>query len=109
MSQLLGEPEDERRILYVISDFRTNQWNDPADFKKMLEQWQAREGEKIRLVNCIDRVHANLAIESLEPEEGIRAAGVPWFMEVAVTNFSKTLRPKTCRLSLARTAMPGLR
>ncbi len=39
------------------------------------------------------RAHANLAIASLEPEEGIRAAGVRWRMEVAVQNFG----PATAR------------
>jgi len=90
VNQLLGEPEDERRILYIVSDFRARQWNDPADMKKLLQQWQATAGNKIRLVNCIEQVRPNLAIQSLKPEKGIRAAGVPWFMEVAVTNFSET-------------------
>jgi hypothetical protein len=88
--QLLGEPEDERRILYIISDFRAKQWNDPADLKKILQEWQATETENIHLVNCIDQVRPNLAIDALQPEEGIRAAGVPWFMNVTVTNFSKS-------------------
>jgi hypothetical protein len=87
--QLLGEPEDERRILYVVSDFRSKDWNDPADVKKMLQQWQSSQDEKIRLVSCIDLARQNLAIASLKPQEGIFAAGVPWFMDVAVANFSK--------------------
>ena len=90
VDQLLGQPGDERRILYVISDFRAKQWNDPADLKKMLQKWQIAESEPLRLVNCIDRVRPNLAVEHLKPEEGIRAAGVPWFIEAAVTNFSKS-------------------
>ena len=44
-------------------------------------------GAEIHLVNCVDRARPNLAIVSLAPAEGIRAAGVPWFMEVAVQNF----------------------
>ena len=88
VNQLLGEPDDERRILYIVSDFRWKDWNDPVDVKKMLQQWQNAQDEKIRLVSCIDQARANLAIASLKPEEGIRAAGVPWFMDVAVANFS---------------------
>ncbi len=88
--QLLGEPGDERRILYVISDFRGKDWNDPVDVKKLLEEWQANRVEKIRLVNCVDQARPNLAIAALKPEDGIRAAGVPWFMDVAVTNFGTT-------------------
>jgi hypothetical protein len=39
------------------------------------------------LVNCVEAAHANLAIAALTPAEGIRAAGVPLFIEVAVENF----------------------
>ena len=90
VKQLLGEPDDERRVLYIISDFRGKDWDDLVDVKKLLQEWQTERVEKIRLVNCIDQARPNLAIASLKPEEGIRAAGVPWFMDVAVTNFGNT-------------------
>ncbi len=93
LDELLGDPEGERRILYVISDFRTRQWNDPVDVKKQLLKWQAAEAD-IHLIDCIDQARANLSIVSLQPEEGIRAAGVPWFMEVAVANHGPR-RPRT--------------
>jgi hypothetical protein len=85
LDELLGDPEGERRILYVVSDFRTRQWSDPADTKKQLLRWQAADAD-IHLIDCVDRMRPNLSIVSLEPEEGIHAAGVPWFMEVAVAN-----------------------
>ena len=56
-------------------------------------------GRKVHLVNCVDRARPNLAIVSLEPAEGIRAAGVPWFMEVAVRT-SAPRRPRTSRWRL---------
>lgn len=90
VNQLIGEPDDERRILYIVSDFRSKEWSDPADVKKLLQEWQAKENEKIRLINCAEQTRSNLAIQSLKPQEGIRAAGVPWFMDVAVTNYSTT-------------------
>ena len=90
VNQLIGEPEDERRILYIVSDFRAKDWNDSTDLKKILQAWQTKESEKIRLVNCVDQTRPNLAIQTLLPEEGILAAGVPWFMDVAVTNYGKT-------------------
>jgi hypothetical protein len=85
LDELLSDPAGERRILYLISDFRARQWNDPADAKKMMLKWQAAEAD-IHLIDCIDRMRPNLSIVSLQPEEGVRAAGVPWFMEVAVAN-----------------------
>jgi hypothetical protein len=85
LDELLGDPEGERRILYVVSDFRARQWNDPTEAKKQLLKWQAAEAD-IHLLDCVDRARPNLSLVSLDPEEGIHAAGVPWFMEVAVTN-----------------------
>jgi hypothetical protein len=88
LDELLGDPEGERRILYELSDFRTRQWNDPADAKKCLLKWQAAKAD-IHLIDCINQARPNLSIVSLQPEEGVRAAGVPWFMEVAVANHSR--------------------
>ena len=44
-------------------------------------------GVEIRLINCVQAEHANLAIGDLRPGRGTRAAGVPLSMEVTVTNF----------------------
>ena len=89
IGQLLGDAADERRIVYLISDFRARQWNDPTELKKQLAGLSEAEAE-IHLVNCIDRTRPNLAITSLAPADGIRAAGVQFFMEVSVENFGLT-------------------
>jgi len=89
IGQLLGSADGERRIVYVVSDFRARQWGDPTDLRKELQQLNAA-GAEIHLVNCIDKTRPNLAIASLAPADGLRAAGVPWFMEVAVQNFGPT-------------------
>jgi hypothetical protein len=90
IGQLLGSADGERRVVYVVSDFRVRQWGDPTDLRKELQQLNEAEAE-IHLVNCIDKTRPNLAIASLAPADGIRAAGVPWFMEVAVQNFGPTV------------------
>jgi hypothetical protein len=89
LDEMLGETEGERRILYVVSDFRSRQWNDPTDAKKHLLRWQAAETD-IHLIDCIDQMRPNLSIVSLQPQEGVRAAGVPWFMEIVVANHGRT-------------------
>ena len=33
VAQLLGDKDGDRRILYLLSDFRAPQWNDPADLR----------------------------------------------------------------------------
>ena len=86
IAKYLGGDEGEHRVLYLISDFRARQWNDPADVRKELSQLSA-DGVEIHLINCVDRVRPNLAIVSLAPAEGLRAAGVPLTMNVVVRNF----------------------
>ena len=89
IDQLLGDAGGERRIIYLITDFRTRQWDNPTELKKRLEQFN-KTGAELRLIDCVDASRSNLAITSLAPADGIRAAGVSWFMEVAVTNFGTT-------------------
>ena len=86
VQQLVGEDEEERRIVYIISDFRTRQWDDPTDIQQLLLKLDEADAE-IHLINCIENERPNLAITSLKPAAGIHAAGVPMFMEVAVKNF----------------------
>jgi hypothetical protein len=85
-AHLLGQAEGERRIVYLISDFRARQWADPGPLRKMMLDWTAA-GVQIRLVQCVPGTHPNLAVRDLAPGPGTRAAGVPLFMEVTVENY----------------------
>lgn len=89
VDSLLGQSDGERRIVYLVSDFRARQWDEPAALRTELLHLD-RAGVEIHLVDCVDRARPNLAICSLGPVDGIRAAGVPWFMEVGVRNFGAT-------------------
>ncbi len=89
VNEWLGSDHDERQIVYVISDFRTGEWDEPTELQAHLAELNRREAE-IHLVNCVDRARPNLAIASLKPAEGIRARDVPWLMEVSVRNFGTT-------------------
>ena len=84
--QLLGDGSGERRIVYLLTDFRTRQWDKPDELKtKLLD---LSDNTEIRLIDCVeDTARPNLAIATLEPEEGIRAAGVQWPMQVTVRNY----------------------
>jgi hypothetical protein len=86
VAHLLGQSEGERRIVYLVSDFRARQWDDPGPVKKTLLDWAAA-GVKIRFIDCVESARPNLAIRQLAPGPGTRAAGVPLFMEVTVENF----------------------
>jgi len=86
VDRLLEDSSGEQRIVYLVSDFRLRQWDDPADVKKHLLRLN-EAGSQIHLINCSEKEQSNLAIAGLSPTEGTRAAGTPWFMEVTVQNF----------------------
>lgn len=87
LQQLFGKDEGERRVLYLVSDFRARQWSKPDELKKRLAEIDAGHTE-IRLVDCVeDAGHPNLAITALEPEQGIRAVHMSWRMKVTVQNY----------------------
>ena len=88
---VLGLPEpadDETRIVYMISDFRKEQWQRDAEIGELLSQLRDQAAQ-LQLIQCVDRTRPNLAITSLEPESGIRAAGVETWMQLTVTNYGE--------------------
>jgi hypothetical protein len=89
VAELLGPGEGEQRIFYLVSDFRRRNWDQPGELRKQLARL-TESGAELRLINCVERERQNLTIESLQPAEGIRAAGVPWFMDVTVRNNGAT-------------------
>ena len=88
IGQLLGEGNGRRRIVYIISDFRAKEWDDPTELKGQLPEL-CNSGVELHLVGCVETMRPNLVITSLAPQPGIRAAGVPWPVEVAVKNFGQ--------------------
>ena len=85
----LGKDTSEQRIVYLLTDFRTLQWDEPNDLQTVLKEL-SQGRSTLQFVQCVDRSRPNVAISSLEAGEGIRAAGVPFFMDLAVTNHSDT-------------------
>jgi hypothetical protein len=89
VSRLFGGEDGEHRIIYLISDFRARQWNNPAELREQLLRLNS-SGADIHLIDCVDRTRPNLAIVSLTPAKGLRVAGVPLAMNVTVQNFGST-------------------
>lgn len=85
VERLPGAREDETRIVYLVSDYRTAEWNEPTALKQSLEKLSTT-GAQLHLVNCVDTGRGNLAIAQLQAVPGVRAANVPLLMEVSVTN-----------------------
>lgn len=75
----------EQANLYVMSDFRRNQWDRPETLRAALQPLKAA-GAEIQLIDCVRHEHENLSIALLEPEQEVWVAGVPLFIEVQVRN-----------------------
>lgn len=85
----IGLPEptaEETRIVYVLSDFRSRQWTRDTQIRQTLSRLRQKVSQ-LHLVQCVDQTRPNLAITRLEPEAGIRAAGVETWMELTVANY----------------------
>ncbi|HEX4128566.1 MAG TPA: BatA domain-containing protein [Pirellulales bacterium] len=84
--ELLGPPDAARRVVYLVTDFRTNQWNEPAGLAAGLASWTA-DGAQLQFIDCVDASRPNLAITALLPDEGTRAADVDLPLHLGVKNF----------------------
>ena len=85
----LPEPtEDETRIVYLISDFRKQQWQNNTETGELLSQLR-EQATQLQIIQCVDQTRPNLAITQLAPESGIRAAGVETWMQLTIANYGK--------------------
>jgi hypothetical protein len=83
---LMGEADAARRVVYLFTDFRTKDWDEPGDTAAELARWTA-DGARIQFVSCVDAARPNLAITAIDPQPGTRAAGVALALNVTVKNF----------------------
>ncbi len=82
----LPEPaETETRIVYLVSDFRTQQWQGNTEIVELLGQLREASAQ-LQLIQCVEETRPNLTITNLEPESGIRAAGVETWMQLTIAN-----------------------
>ncbi len=86
---LMQQNGDENRIVYLVSDYRSKEWDNPSEVRQLLSELEKEEAQ-IRLVNCVRTQRANLAVTGLRPTDETRASGVPLFMNVDITNFGDT-------------------
>jgi hypothetical protein len=108
VEQMLGEPDGETRFVYLVSDFRRPQWDEPTAAREALDAL-ANQGARLHLVGCADVTRPNLAITQLQPQGNLAAAGVPLFVELAVHNFGpQAVRNVTVSLTENGQPRPGL-
>jgi hypothetical protein len=84
--RLVRENDDERKLVYLVSDFRAKEWDSPAQLGAALEDMTQAKAE-VHFVQCVRDERPNLAVVDVAPAEETRAAGVPLFVNVKVKNF----------------------
>ncbi len=82
---LLQQATSEKAIVYLMSDYRTKDWNNPALLKQKLQSLASTNVE-LQLIDCVAERHENLTLVSVLPQKEVLAAGVPAMINIAVRN-----------------------
>jgi hypothetical protein len=85
ITPLVQADENERVIVYLMSDFRSKDWTNMVAMKQRLQSIKGDRVE-IKLIDCVESRHENLTIASMEPRQEVLAAGVPTMINVTVKN-----------------------
>ena len=88
VAALIKERKNENAIVYVLSDFRQREWENPQDTESILNDIE-ESGAGIELIRCDTSPSDNLAISALQPSGNVRVEGVPMMMQVTVKNYGK--------------------
>src|SRR4029079_17342149 len=89
---------------------RNPQFARAPDVRKVLADLKEKEHvAQIHLVRCVREARPNLAITSLVPESGVRAAGVEMWMSATIANYGDVpARGVTVQLEQDGDALPAL-
>ncbi len=82
---LLEQQPGEQAQVYVVSDFRRNEWNQPEVLRNKLSQLRGMNAE-IQLIDCGEGNRSNLTLAQLEPQQEVLATGVPLMVRLQVRN-----------------------
>lgn len=100
--------DEQTVILYLVSDFRSRQFASATEICKLLDDLKSQIAQ-FHLVRCVQQARPNLAITSLTPESGVRAAGVETWMNVTVANYGDvTARGVVVQFQQDGDALPAL-
>ncbi len=89
VEQIVREGNDSATNVYLVSDFRAKDWTNVSELRPLLQKLTEKESTRLQFIDSVDAERPNLVISALKPEMGIRAAGVPLKVEVAVTNYGQ--------------------
>jgi hypothetical protein len=102
--------DEQTLIVYLVGDFRARQFTSATEIRKLLADLKEKERvSQIHLVRSVREQRPNLAVTSLKPESGVRAAGVEMWMSVTVANYGDApARGVTVQLEQDGDALPAI-
>ena len=83
----MNDRKDENPILYVLSDFRSKDWEQIGEINDSLLEVKNANGA-VELINCATGQSGNLAVVELQPAGNVRVVTTPLMMEVKIKNLS---------------------
>ena len=86
LDRLVANASERNRVVYLLSDFRADEWDQSTELKESLRSLRKHDAE-LHLIRCVPNQHQNVAIVEVEPEPGTLAAGVPILVNIKVRNF----------------------
>ncbi len=87
-AQLISQRKNENAIVYVLSDFRQKEWENPAEINRQMTDIRS-QGAAIEMISCATTERPNLALTQLEPVSNVRVSGTPLMMKLTVKNCSR--------------------
>jgi hypothetical protein len=85
------ENSDQSYVVYMVSDFRAKDWNQPAELEKRIAEFN-KLNVIPKLIQAVDKSRPNLAITQLRALPGPRVSNVTLPMEVVITNYGEKVR-----------------
>lgn len=86
LDRLVSNAAERSKVVYLLSDFRSREWDGSAELKESLRSLLKYNAD-LHLIRCASNQHQNLAVVEVRPDSGTRAAGVPLLVNVKVQNY----------------------
>lgn len=80
------QPPDQDLVVHIVSDFRQRNLAEVEAIQQVVETLTTKATE-LQFVRTVRQPHDNLALVDLQPEAGVRAAGVEMWVALAVENY----------------------
>jgi hypothetical protein len=86
--ELVDPAANENRVVYLLSDFRTKDWESATETRELLQDLEKLKCD-LHFIDCARPEEPNLALVDIATETDTKAAGVPMFVVFKVRNYGR--------------------